>query len=244
MTFLLAAGFVAGVIDSVIGGGGLITIPALMLRMGISPATVGTNKIAGTAVTLTAMLVYGFNKRVPWEVALKFAGWVGLGSVLGAFFSPRFLAPLYPAMLWVGTGLCVVTLFLKDKILSWMKSHHQRTGNSLSPLAIGLGLVCGLYDGAWGPGGGTFMFLALFYATPMGLMGAIAASKVANFFSSLLALGAFGVQGYVQWGFGSLFAMSLVGGALVGSHLALKHAERILTPLLLIVTALLLWKHL
>ncbi|MBI4051774.1 MAG: TSUP family transporter [Elusimicrobia bacterium] len=241
MTLLLLAGFIAGFVDSIIGGGGLITVPALMLHLGISPHSIGTNKIAGACATLTAMAVYGFKKQVPWVTALQFAGWTGVGAILGAYFSPRFLAPIYPLLLWMGTGFCLATLLFRNRILS---SSRERTvhKSDLSTLAAALGFICGLYDGAWGPGGGTFMFLVLFYVTPLGLLGSMAAAKIANFGTAFLSLGTFGAQGFVHWGLGSFLGLSVACGAFIGSHVAIRHADRVLTPVLLVITSLLLWK--
>lgn len=242
MILIVGAALAAGLVDSVIGGGGLIMLPAMMLRLGVHPTAIGTNKMAGACGTLAALAVYGRGGHVRWKVALRFAAWVGAGSVLGAAVSPRFLVPFYPALLGAGSVLCLGTLFFRERLIAVFKRTPHGNSSALSPQAACLGLLCGFYDGAWGPGGGTFMFLTLLYATPLGLMGAIAASKIANFASSILALATYAAQGYIRWDWGTLAGVSLACGSLAGARLALKHAERILTPLLLIVTGLLLWK--
>jgi uncharacterized protein len=238
---LLLAGLVAGFIDSFVGGGGLITLPAMMLHFGVSPSAIGTNKIGGASAALMAAVVYGAKGHMPWKSAFRFAAWVGTGSVLGAAASPRLLAPVYPALLWLGTLLCVGAVLFKDR-LSAVKPSEARHGKGLAPLACATGLLVGFYDGAWGPGGGTFMFLTLFYMTPLSLVACIAASKVANLASALFSLAAYASQGYVHWGLGSAVALSIAGGAFAGASVAIKHAERVVMPLLLIISGLLLWR--
>ncbi|MBI2069289.1 MAG: TSUP family transporter [Elusimicrobia bacterium] len=242
MALLLAAGVLAGFIDSVIGGGGLITVPALMLHLGVSPWAIGTNKIGAAAATLAAITVYGVKRRMAWGPAIRFAVSVGLGAFCGASVSPRLLVPFYPVLLWLGAALCAATLLLKNKALNAPSSRAGKSNGAVSTLSLGLGFAVGFYDGAWGPGGGTFMFLVLLWTTPLGLVGSMAAAKIANFSSAVLSLSSYAWQGYVDWRLGSVFAVTLAGGAFLGARLAIDHAERFLTPLLLIIAALLLVK--
>src|SRR5438094_273895 len=111
--FLLIAGVAAGFVDAVIGGGGVISLPALMVRLGMTPTAIGTNKAAGTLCTLTAVVVYGMDRRIRWRTALEFAGWVGVGALVGSFVGPRYLAWAYPGLLVLGTCGCLATLFFR-----------------------------------------------------------------------------------------------------------------------------------
>ncbi|MBI3548633.1 MAG: TSUP family transporter [Elusimicrobia bacterium] len=241
MLLLIGGGLAAGFIDSIIGGGGLIALPLAMLKLGIHPVAIGTNKIGGVCSTFAALAVYGLGRRVPWAIALKFAVWVGIGSVAGASLS-RVVAPFYSVMLVIGTCLVLATMFARKRIIKAAEAARHEREWALTPTAVGLGLLCGFYDGAWGPGGGTFMFLALLYVAPIGLVGAMAAAKIANFASAFLAVATYAYQGNVNWSLGAVLGVSLGAGAVVGARLALSHADRILTPMLAVITALLLWK--
>lgn len=237
---LLAAGLAAGFIDALFGGGGLITVPALMLRLGRTPEAIGTNKIAGAACTLAAIAVYGAAGRIPWRKAAAFSAWTGLGAAVGAFYSPRFLAPVYPVLLWAGTALCAATLLLRRRLVE--ASGNRPPHEALGAPACALGFLCGLYDGAWGPGGGTFMFLALLYTGGLGLVGSMAAAKIANFCSASMSLSVYALTGWVRWSVGLPLAASLALGAAAGASMGLRRAERLLAPALFTVTALLLWR--
>jgi len=240
---LFAAGLAGGLIDSVIGGGGLITLPAVMLHLGVRPVSIGTNKIGAFFCTLAAVSVY--SRRMRWRTAFSFAAWVALGSVLGASVSPRWLSPAYPFLLGIGAFLCLAAVLFRNRLLSEREpspASRLRDKGAVSPLAAGLGFLSGFYDGAWGPGGGTFMFLSLLYATPLGLMGSIAAAKIANLASSSFSLAAYAIQGYAEVKTGLVLGAGLLIGAFAGAKLALKHAERILVPLLVVISILLLVK--
>lgn len=240
--WMAAAGLFAGFIDSIVGGGGLIALPTLILELGLTPAAVGTNKIVGSTATLVAVAVYARAKAMPWKPALKFGAAVAAGSLLGAALSPSYVRPFYPVMLWLGTALCLGTLLLRRRILEAAHRRHRHGGSSIPPSGLAIAFAIGLYDGAWGPGGGTFMFLGLLYTSPLGLLGAMAAAKIANLMSASVSLATYLWQGHVVWKPGLIVAGGVAFGALTGASLALKHAERVLTPLLLAVTGLLLWK--
>lgn len=244
--WILASGLVAGFIDSIAGGGGLITVPALAITLGAGVEAVGTNKIAGTLGALTAFLVYRRAGHFVLRPALVFASWVALGSLTGSLVAAWIPASWFPGMLLVTCPVVLIVALRKDL---WVRGAHvHRTGDDLNTISffersfVASGLACGFYDGAWGPGGGTFMFLALFFFCRLTLLQALAASKLVNFASAATALVSFGIQGHVRWGTGSLIAAGVIVGAAAGSRFASRSATRIVRPVLVVVVVLLILK--
>lgn len=239
--FLLAIGVVAGFIDSIAGGGGLITVPSLSLFLGLSSLTIGTNKIAGTISALVALTIYSFKGHMDWKRGWIFTGFIALGSYFGSFINPwvptdwfrMFLILTCPLLLWI--------LWRKD---FWIKKEedHSSTAGSQTGLIILLAFLCGFYDGVWGPGGGTFMFLSLFFVAKFPLLTALAISKLANATSAGISLFNFSRQGNVNWRVGNLLSLGILFGALAGSSLASRRASRIVRPVLIVVVVLLISK--
>lgn len=239
--FLFFTGLVAGFVDSIAGGGGLITIPSLSLFLGLGSLTIGTNKIAGTLSALIALIVYSFKGHMDWKKGATFTFLVGLGSFLGSLVNPLvpphwfrvFLLFTCPILLWV--------LWKKDL---WVKaeSDHLETPAPRTAWMVALALGCGFYDGIWGPGGGTFMFLSLFFVAQFPLLTSLAISKLANTTSAGVSLFNFSRQGYVNWKLGTVLSLGILFGALVGSILATRQATRLVRPVLVLVVFLLLAK--
>jgi len=236
--FLCSFGLIAGFIDSIAGGGGLITLPVLLSILGSGPEAIGTNKIVGASAALVALLVYRRAGHFDLKHSVRFSLTVGLGSVLGSFITPHlpdylfrwFILILSPFILW----------------LIWQKEIWTRElpplARSSSKRVLFFGLLAGIYDGMWGPGGGTFMFLALFLGAKMPLMQALASSKWATVCSASFALVSFAARGYVHWGVGAALAAAIIVGAFVGAHYNTRSASRIVRPILVVVTLLLIAK--
>lgn len=229
--FLAVAGFLAGVIDSMAGGGGLITLPALMAA-GIPPvAAVGTNKLQSTLGTGGAAIAFArgghMDLRRYWPtVAAAFAGSV-FGALLVQRISPAFLAALLPVLL-VG----IAGYFLFSHRLS-EADRHSRTG--IAGLSMLIGAV-GFYDGFFGPGAGAFYTTIFLSLGGLGLLRATAQTKAANFASNLSALGMMIWGGHVVWVAGLVMAAANMVGAQIGSHMAMRFGSRIIRPLLVIMS--------
>lgn len=237
---LLVAGTLAGFIDSIAGGGGLITIPTLSLFLTLGPNAIGTNKIAGTVAALLALLVYTFKGHMDWKRGWIFTLFVALGS-----FSGSTLAPILPSYLfrWFLFSTCPLLLWILWKKELWIQHevvHSPALENSF--LTSVLGFACGFYDGIWGPGGGTFMFLSLFFVAKFPILTALAISKLANTTSAGVSLINFARQNYVHWTLGAWLAAGISIGSLSGSLLATRKSGHIVRPVLIIVVALLLFR--
>lgn len=227
---LIAA--LAGFVDAIAGGGGLLTLPAL-LWAGLPPTqALATNKLQGSFGTLMAS--YHFCRR--GELALKsMAGLIVLtfaGSALGTIsvqhIDSQALAALIPVL------LILVALYT---LLSPRMGHvdsHQRISHALFALLIGFGI--GFYDGFFGPGTGAFFAIAYVALLGFNLRRATAHAKLLNFTSNLASLLFFILAGLVMWKIGLCMALGQLFGAYVGSHMVIKKGATIVRPLLVIVT--------
>lgn len=228
---LFSAAAVAGCIDTIAGGGGLITLPT-MLMVGVPPAAaLATNKLQSSSGSLTAssyFLRQGTIKlRENWlEIAMTFAGSV-LGGWLVLQLDASVLARVIPFLL-LGMGL----YFALSPQLGAVDSHRR-----VSPLAFAT-LVApslGFYDGVFGPGTGMFMALAFVSLCGYNLMRATAHTKLLNCTSNVAALLYFVLFGQIYWQVGLVMIGGQFLGANVGARLVVKRGARLIRP---VVTAL------
>ena len=238
---LISAGILAGFIDSIAGGGGLITIPSLSLFLGLEASTIGTNKIAGTLSALVALCIYCSKGHMNWRRGWLFTLCISIGSFWGSFLAP-FVSPNWFRLFLIIT--CPLLMWILWKKDLWVEKEPQH-GVSLKSnpwIIAGLGTLCGFYDGIWGPGGGTFMFLSLFFVAKLPILTALAISKLANFTSAGVSLFNFARKGFVHWDIGLLLSAGIVVGAFSGSLLASRKASQIIRPLLLLIVSFLIVK--
>ena len=216
------AGFLAGWVDAVVGGGGLIQLPALLIGLpGATPAQIlATNKFGSVWGTATASLTYWRRVRPDLRTALPMAAVAYLGAIGGALIGLHIPKSLFnPVILVLLVAVGAYTL-LRPSLgeatqLRW--SGHRHT-----VAAMLTGFVIGVYDGALGPGTGSFMVFAL-----VGLMGyafleASAKAKIANFATNLGALTVFVPGGHVVWKVGAVMAAANLLGGWVGARTAVR----------------------
>jgi len=236
---LLAFGLLAGYIDSIAGGGGLITLPVLLWFLQSGPEAIGTNKIVGTTAAFVALLIYRRNGHFQLKQSLFFSLSVGIGAIGGSLITPYLPPFLFKWFLLVVSPLILWILSRREV---WTREQLQPPASRFSGRVLLVGFIAGIYDGMWGPGGGTFMFLGLFLVARLPLLQAIASSKLANVCSASFSLGSFALRGYVHWQVGLIMASSIAIGAYVGAQHANKHSARIVRPVLTVVTLLLVLK--
>jgi len=242
MLLLAAVGFAAAFVDSVVGGGGLLTVPALLLT-GLPPeAALGTNKLGGTAAALTSSSAFLASGNVDWRTVrvlfpLSFAGALA-GTGFVHLLSPEALRPLVIVML--GAAL-VYTLFKKKAADS--PAAVPRLSRKAWRLLLPASFAIGFYDGFFGPGTGSFLLFA-FLLAGYGYVGASGNAKVLNLGSNLSSLLLFVLFGSVRFGYGIVLAAFMIGGAWIGSRFAIKRGAAWIKPLFAIVTAALIGKQL
>ncbi|HNC94728.1 MAG TPA: TSUP family transporter [Myxococcota bacterium] len=235
MTFalMLFASFFAGFVDAIVGGGGLIQLPALLvLYPETEPAVLfGTNKLASFSGTTLAVLRY--IRRVPVHLpSLAPAAAVAYAaSLAGASLVTRlpssFMRPLALVLL---IGVVIYTFWKKDLGL-------QGRSDGKIPLfiAIGSGSIIGFYDGFFGPGTGSFLVFSFVTLAGLDFMGASVAAKVVNLATNLAALCIFLPQGKVSWELGLAMAACNMSGSYLGTRLALQHGASLIRGLFLVV---------
>lgn len=231
IAFLMAAALMAGCIDAMAGGGGLIALPAL-LAAGIPPVpAVATNKLQSSLGTLGACIAYARAghmdlKAYRWLLIAAFVGSAG-GAWLLQRIDPSILAGLMPALL-----IALATYFTFSPKISEM-DRHQRVGIVALSLLIG---AIGFYDGFFGPGAGAFYTTIFIALGGLGLVRATAQTKAANFASNLAGLIIMIVGGHVIWIVGLAMAVGSITGGQIGSRLAMRFGSRLIRPLLIVMS--------
>jgi uncharacterized protein len=240
--FLCVAAALAGFIDAVVGGGGLVQIPALFSAMPATfPATLlGTNKFASIWGTAAAAFNYSRRVRLEWSTALPAAASAFLFAFLGAYtvtkIPPDFIRKLLPLVLVV---VGIYTLKRKD-----FGSIHAplHSGMKEKWIALGVGASIGFYDGFFGPGTGSFLVFLFVRFFGFDFLGASAVSKVVNVACNFAALLWFGYSGHVLFQLGLAMAACNVAGSLLGSRLAIRYGSGFVRYLFLFVVSSLVVK--
>jgi uncharacterized membrane protein YfcA len=236
---LVAAAGLAGLIDAVVGGGGLIQIPALfsVYPEAAAASLFGTNKCASILGTASAAWRYSRHIEVPWRAVLPAALAAFLFSYLGAMtvaLLPReVLRPLILVMLVAVAGY-----------IWWRKDfgrvdQYRRHGRRDMAVAVLLGGAIGFYDGFFGPGAGSFLIFLFIRFFGLDFVRASSAAKIVNVATNGAALLYFLPHGNALWGIAGLMAAANIAGAQLGARLALRHGAGFVRVVFLgVVTAL------
>ncbi|REK71542.1 TSUP family transporter [Paenibacillus paeoniae] len=234
---IVAGGFIAAFVDSVVGGGGLIAVPAL-LAAGLPPhLALGTNKLAGSMSSLTSTIAFFRSGHVDLRLSGKLVPLTAIGAVAGTLLlqlvPSDWLRPLMIVMLLLVT---LYTFFKKDwGSVSTLRSLSRRSWLAMAVAA----LLLGGYDGFFGPGTGSFLIFA-FLLIGLDFVKAAGNAKLLNFTSNLFSLIAFVALGSVAYGVGLLMGGAMVLGSIVGSRVAIKQGAKYVRPLFIGVSALLI----
>ncbi len=233
--------FLSGLIDSVAGGGGLISLPAY-LAAGLPPhLAAGTNKCSATFGTLVSTLRFMKNRRVHYLSAVVSAAAALAGSSLGAMLNmgadERVLQVLLVA------ALPVIAVFLLIKRDFGAESRIERLSKrALVALSLAIGFVLGLYDGFFGPGTGTFLILAYTGIVGFDLVTASGNAKIVNLPSTVAALVTYALGRKSLFRLGIPAARFGIAGNWIGSGLALKRGAKIIRPMFFVALGILLCK--
>jgi uncharacterized protein len=239
---LLATMFVvamaAGTCDAIAGGGGLLTLPALLLA-GLDPvAALATNKLQGAVSAISSTSAFARRGLIDWPTALPVAGAAAVAGLTGALcaslLSPRLLAALVPIL------LIVIALYFG--LTKSLKAQDASPRLTLPVFAFMVAPVIGLYDGIFGPGAGAFYMVAFVTLLGYGVLRATAHTKLANAASNLGSLSLFVSKGAVVWPLGLAMAAGAFIGAQIGSRLAMRFGARLIRPLLVAMSCLMALK--
>lgn len=229
---LFCIAFIAGLIDSIAGGGGLITVPAL-IAAGVSPVeALATNKLQGCAGTLSASYHFIKTRQVSL-LDMRFAiAMTALGSFSGtalvSYLDSDLLIKLIPAIL-----IAVAIFFYLLPKIQPMIAKFVRI--SMAQFALLAGFSIGFYDGLIGPGTGAFFSTAFICLMGYSIIAATAHTKILNATSNLSSLLLFSFTGHVLWGIGLIMGLGQWIGAQIGSRLVISRGNTLIRPLVIIM---------
>ncbi|KAA0917168.1 TSUP family transporter [Dietzia sp. ANT_WB102] len=237
---LIVAAFVAGWVDSVVGGGGLIQLPALVIALpadATTPEVLGTNKLSSVAGTLVATLTYLRKVRVPVAMVLPlvvaaFVGSAG-GSSVARFIPKEFLTPV------VLVAVVVVGAYTYAKPTMGRVHEERHTGWARTWRSALIGVVIGFYDGVLGPGTGSFFVIAIVAFLGFGFLQGTVAAKLANLTTNIASILVFGVHGEVLWIIGGCMAVANLAGGFIGARMAMRHGNEFIRTVFLVVISIL-----
>ena len=236
------ASFLAGFVDAIVGGGGLILVPAMFAVFPTAhPATLfGVNKSASMWGTAAAAWQYAHRVRMPWRSLLPALLLAVMGSFLGAWavtqVSPDGFRKALPFVL---LAVFVYTLAKKDM----GRDHAPRLSARQERVVMGLlGFVIGGYDGFFGPGTGSFFIFAMVRFLGFDFLHASASAKLLNLASNMAALVLFIATGHIWWHLVIFIAIANVAGSLIGTRLALRHGSGFVRVAFMLVVAALIAK--
>jgi uncharacterized membrane protein YfcA len=240
--FITSAALLAGFVDAIVGGGGLIMVPAMFAAFPTSaPATLlGTNKAVSVWGTTMATWQYSRKVSIQWRTMLPAAAVGFAGSMAGAWavtqVAPDFLRKLLPVIL---LAVLVYTLAKKD-----LGRHHtpRFAGRAELYVACAIGLGIGFYDGFFGPGTGSFFVFLLVRLLGYDFLNASASAKLLNCATNIAAIALFAAKGHVWWHFALTLAVANVLGSLLGTHMALKHGAGFVRGIFMVVVSALIIK--
>lgn len=241
IAWLSVAAFAAGFIDSIAGGGGLISVPAL-LAANFPPAVVlGTNKFQSTIGTSFALFNFNRKKKVIWSLVLVGLPFALISSIIGSkltlYLNPDILAKI---LIFLLPPAAILTFLSKGLIKN--KDHsleNSVNAKKIWPQIIIISSIVGFYDGFYGPGTGTFLIVGMVLLAKIPLINASANAKAFNLVSNAGSFITFLIGGYVYFTCGIFMAVANILGNLVGSHFAIKKGNTLVNTFVIISLSLL-----
>jgi uncharacterized protein len=234
--------FIAGFIDSIAGGGGLIQLPALFIVMPhLSVATLfGTNKLASIAGTSIASAQYARHIEINWKATLPATCAALVFSFLGAravsIINPQVMRPLVLFML---VAIALYTFIRKD----FGALHAPKLDMTKQyAVSIATGMLIGFYDGFFGPGTGSFLIFVFIGIFGFNFLSASASSKLINFATNLSAVLYFGFTNNIYYKAAIFMALCNMLGSLAGTRLAILKGNRFVRVFFLIIVSILIIK--
>jgi len=239
LVWLALAALVAGWVDAVAGGGGLLQVPALLLGLpGPGVQALGTNKVASVFGTAAATGTYLRKVRPDLRAALPMTAMAFAGSLGGAatasllpedVFRPVIVSLLIAAWIWIAVSPAMGSV---DKLRFTGRRHVLIAGIA--------GLVIGFYDGLLGPGTGSFLLIVLVGLLGYSFLSASVTAKIVNLGTNIAAIIVFGFAGHIWWQVGLIMAVFNVIGAVTGARMALRRGSGFVRIVFLVIVAVLI----
>ncbi len=243
LALLFLVGLLAGLIDSIAGGGGLITVPVL-LGIGLPPQiALGTNKLQSSFGSGSAMLTFIRSGKVKLSDCYTGITFTAIGAASGAIaiqmLDPSFLRKLIP---WLLITIVIYTIMTPRLGFDDIHPRMQQ-----GPFFLLVGFTLGFYDGFFGPGTGSFWVMLLIFALGFNMTKATAYTKVMNFTSNIASLIFFIAGGSVLWREGLIMGAGQFIGGRIGAHIVVSKGTRFIRPLFILmvlaITARLIWQN-
>ena len=244
LLFVFGVGLIAGFVDAIAGGGGLIMLPGLLFTGLPVSSAIATNKLCGTFGSLTSSAKFAQSKQVNWRACAL----MGLPVALGAYFGSRSIDRLPSA--WAEPVVIVLIATITVFVLLNPEFGTARSAASTQPMApkqqIALSLIAalaiGFHDGFFGPGTGIFLVFALISIWPLDFLQATGSAKVLNLVANAVALATFAIAGNIQYDKGICGAAGVMTGSFMGASFATKKGTKLIKPIFIVVTTALVGK--
>lgn len=241
LLLIVVAAFAAGWMDAVVGGGGLLQLPALLLVPGMAPVqALATNKLGSVFGTATSSVTYYRRVKPDIRTALPMAAVALAGSFGGAAVATVLPPAAFKPIIVVALLVVAFITLLKPRLGA--ATALRFAGHKHHVIAGFAGLVIGFYDGLLGPGTGTFLVMALVALLGYDFLQASAKAKIVNLATNLGALLLFIPHGAVLWKLGLLLAAANIAGSYLGSRMAIARGSRFIRVIFLIVVIALIAK--
>jgi len=239
LTGVVIAAFCAGIVDAMVGGGGLLQVPALFAALPSVPPAVllGTSKLAGALGTSSAAWRYCRRISLPWGLIGPGCAIGLVGGLCGAALATRapvaVFRPLVPVLLAL---VLIGTLTLRNA----GATHAPATGRRSAMIAHGWIAIIGVYDGFFGPGTGSFFMFMLVRTQSFDFLNASAAARVLNVSTNVAALGWFVAHGDILPGLGLAMGAANMAGSLLGTRIALRGGSAVVRRVFILVVCALI----
>ncbi|MFD5213542.1 sulfite exporter TauE/SafE family protein [Microbacterium sp. NPDC058345] len=241
LVLIVVAAFGAGWIDAVVGGGGLLQLPALLLIPGIAPVqALATNKLASVFGTATSSVTYYRRAKPDLRTALPMALVALAGSFAGAAVATLLPAAVFKPIIVI--ALIAVAFFTVFRPAMGAVTRLRFDGRRHHIAAGSAGLIIGFYDGLIGPGTGTFLVITLVALLGYDFLQSSAKAKIVNFATNAGALLLFIPHGSVLWLLGGILAVANVAGSYLGSRMAISRGAAFIRVVFLVVVVVLIGK--
>ena len=236
-TYLLLAlaGLFAGFVDAVVGGGGLVQLPALVIAFpGAAPVQIlATNKLAGTCGTTVSSLTYYRRVKPDPATFIPLMILAFLGSAAGAVVASHIPKAAFNPIILVALIVVGAYVLLKPDIGE--VTELRFAGHRHTAVAMVTGFVIGFYDGALGPGTGSFFVFTLVGLLGYNFLEASAKARIANWATNIAALLVFAAQGAVMWRIGLVVGLCNLVGSYVGARTAVSKGNRFVRMFFVVV---------
>ncbi|MEL6552748.1 MAG: TSUP family transporter [Cyanobacteria bacterium J06621_11] len=239
-------GIIAGFVDAIAGGGGLIMLPGLLFSGLPVGGAIATNKLCGTCGAITSSLKFAHAKQVDWHACLLMSLPIVMGSYIGSrsigLLPSDWAEPLVIGLMVVITSFVILKPDLGTEQKATGSSKQSMTAAKRLTLSLLAGCLIGFHDGFFGPGTGVFLVFVLLSLWSRGFLKATGSAKVLNLLANFTALITFAITGNIDYSKGISGAIGVSLGSFLGATFATKKGSQLIKPLFIAVTVSLIIK--